>query len=148
MVAAARGESAAEWHLLLGQDALARGSVAAARQHLETAYKLSPQITQVQASLALALADGNQDDLARALALIQPVVDEFSEMPEFRNTRGLILARLGRNQEAVVDLKFAVGKLPEPKSSRLLLAKVYDALGKTQLADQQRRLAEAAGKVK
>lgn len=148
LVAVAKGESAAEWHLLLGQDALARGNAAVARQHLETAYKLSPQITQVQASLALALAGGNPDDLTRALALIQPVVDEFSEMPEFRNTRGLILARLGRNQEAVVDLKFAVGKLPEPKSSRLLLAKVYDALGKTQLADQQRRLAEAAGKVK
>ncbi len=148
LVADAKGESAAEWHLLLGQDALVRGNTVVARQHLETAYKLSPQITQVQASLALALADGNQDDLTRALALIQPVVDQFSEMPEFRNTRGLILARLGRNPEAAVDLKFAVGKLSEPKASRLLLAKVYEALGKPKLAEQQRRLAETAGRAK
>ena len=148
LVADAKGESAAEWYLLLGQDALAHGNAAAARQHLETAYKLSPRITRVPASLALVLADGNQDDLTRALTLIQPVVDQFSEMPEFRNTRGIILARLGRYREAVVDLKFAVEKLPNSKSSRLLLAKAYEALGKAPLAEQQRRLAEGASQTK
>ena len=67
----------------------------------------------------------------------------FPESPEFRNTRGLILSRLSRNQEAVVDLQFAAAKLANPKASRLLLAKIYDELGQLKLAEQQRRLVGA-----
>ena len=59
------------------------------------------------------------------------------------NTRGVILARLGRHQEAVADLQFTAAKLANTKEPRLLLAKVYEALGKTKPAEQQRRLAEA-----
>ena len=145
LVNGAVGVSAAEWHLLLGRDALARHNLSAARDHLQTAYELAPQLTQTQSELALALADGNREDLDRALKLIQPVVDQFHESPEFRNIRGRILARLGRNAEAVVDLQFAAAKLPNPAETRLTLANVYDAMGKSQLAEQQRRLAESGG---
>ena len=138
---AATGVSAAEWHLLLGRDALARGNTTAAKQHLQTAYDLAPKLTQIQGSLALALAGGNQSELERGLSLINAVLVWFPENPEYRNTRGLILARLGRNQEAVADLQFAAAKLANPKETRLLLAKVYEALGKSKLAEQQRRLA-------
>ena len=143
LVKAATGVSAAQWHLLLGRDALARGNPAAAKQHLQTAYELAPTITQIQSDLALALANGNKQDLERGLVLIDSVLDWFPENPEFRNTRGVILARFGRNQEAVADLQFAATKLASPKETRLLLAKVYEALGKTKLDEQQRRLAES-----
>jgi tetratricopeptide (TPR) repeat protein len=145
-VAGAAGVSAAEWQLFLGQDARMRGDLATARRHLETAHELAPQLTQIKNELALVLSAGNREDLEQGLELIQPVVDQFQNSPEFRDTRGRILARLGRNKEAAVDLEFAAEKLANPAETRLALAKVYDALGKTQLAEQQRRLADTAGK--
>jgi len=146
LVAGTAGDSAAEWHFLLGKDARMRGDLATARRYLQTAYELAPQLTQIKNELAMVLSTGNREDLDQALELIEPVVDTFPDSPEFRNTRGRILARLGRNEAAAVDLKFAAAELANPAETRLVLAKVYDALGKTQLAEQQRRLAESAGK--
>jgi regulator of sirC expression with transglutaminase-like and TPR domain len=94
--------------------------------------------------LATVLAAGSQEDQGHALALIQLVVDAFPDNAEFRNTRGRIFARLGKNQDAVDDLNFAADRLSdasETKETRLILAKAYDALDKPQLAEQQRRLA-------
>ena len=146
LVNAAAGETAAEWHLLLGRDALARGQPTEARQHLQMAHELAPQMTEIQSALAEALlATGNQEDLERGLGLIDSVVDRFPDSPEFRNTRGLMLARLGRNQAAAADLQYAADKLAEPRETRLALAKVYDALGKKKSAEEQRRLAGHAG---
>jgi Flp pilus assembly protein TadD len=146
LVATAIGNAAADWHLFLGQDARARGDLSAARQELQTAYGLAPERTDIKSALARVLVAGNQDDWQQALQLIQPILDQFPENPEYRNTRGLLLARLGQNQAAAADLAYAVTKLPSPSDSRLELAKVYDALGKSQLADQQRRLATPARK--
>jgi tetratricopeptide (TPR) repeat protein len=145
-VADTAGVSAAEWHLFLGRDARMKGDLATARRHLQTANELAPQLTQIKHELALVLSAGNREDLEQGLELIQLVVDQFPDSPEFRNTRGRILARLGQNKAAAVDLEFAAAKLANPAETRLMLAKAYDALGKTQLAEQQRRLAETAGK--
>ena len=148
MVAGAVGDSAAQWHLFLGRDARQRGDLTAARKHLQAAYALTPGNTEIQIELAIVLSAGNPDDLARALELIQPALDQFPDNAGFRNTRGRILARLGRNAEAAPDLEFAAPRLTNPADSaqaRLLLAKVYDALGKTKAADEQRRLAGAPG---
>jgi tetratricopeptide (TPR) repeat protein len=147
LVARASGDSVAEWHLLLGRDARVRGDLPMARRELQAAYKLAPQSTEIQIDLATVLATGNQEDLGHALELIQIVVDAFPDNAQFRNTRGRILARLGRNADAVDDLTFAVDRLSDAsdsKETRLILAKVYDALGKSQLAEQQRRLAAMA----
>jgi len=146
LVASAVGEDAAAWHLLLGQDARTRGDLSAARQQLQTAYGLAPERTDIKTSLAGVLVAGNRDDWEEGLRLIQPALDEFSDNTEYRNTRGLLLARLGQNKAAAADLEYAVTKLPNPAESRIELAKVYDALGKSQLADQQRRLAASARK--
>ena len=144
LVATAVGDAAAEWHLFLGLDTRARGDVAASRQQLQTAFGLAPERTDIKSALADVLVAGSQDDWQEALQLIQPALDQFPENPEYRNTRGLLLARLGQNKAAAADLEYAVAKLPNPSASRLELAKVYDALGKPQLADQQRRLAAGA----
>ena len=140
MVGQANGETAAQWHLFLGQDARQRGDLAAARQELLAAYQLAPQAPQIQINLASLLADGPPADLAQGLALIQPLLDQFPDSPEFRDIRGRIFARLGRNQEAAADLELAVGHLENPAATRQVLARVYDALGKTKQAQQLRRL--------
>ena len=147
MIATAAGESIIQWNFLLGHDARLRGDQAAARQHLEKAAALAPARTEIQIELARIYALGDQADLERGLALMQPAVDKFPDNPDFRSIRGLILARLGRNQQAVEDLAFAAPRMQDPVETLQALAKVYDALGKPQLAEQQRRLARA-GKLK
>ena len=146
VVANAAGESAAEWHLLLGREARQKGDLASARQHLETAWGLAPQQTQIQLELAMVLAAGDHQDLERGMQLIDSVADKFpdsADNADFRNTRGRILAGLGRNAEAAEDLNFAVSRLDNPVEAvqtRRVYVKVLDALGKHQLAEQQRRL--------
>ena len=146
MVMNATGESAAQWHLFQGRDARKNGDLAAARRHLQTAYELSPKNSEIQIELATTLAQGSQADLLQALQLIQPFVDQFPDDPNFLFTHGKILARLGRNQEAEADLKFAIPRLVDPREAHQLLAGVYDALGQPKLAAEQRRLAGPVGK--
>lgn len=144
LVANAGGESAAEWHLILGREAREKGDLTTARRHLEIALGLDPHQTQIQIEMAVELASGNPADLERGLQLINSVLEKFPDSPDFRNTRGRILARLGRNQDAVEDLKFAAERFPEATDSadaRRTLAQVYDALGKPKQAEQQRFLA-------
>jgi uncharacterized protein HemY len=148
LVASATGESAAWWQFLLWTDARVRGDRTAARRYLQTAYKLAPQIPAIQNDLAMDLAAGNEADAERGLKISQALVSQYPENPGFRDTRGRILARLGRNEPAAADLEFAAAKLASPADARLELAKVYQALGKTQLAEQQRRLIEIANQTK
>lgn len=144
LISPAKGEVAAGWYFLLGADARTRGDGVAARQYLQTAHNLVPQHPLVRNDLAMSLSTGSREDVAHALKLIQPVVEQFPTNPNFRDTRGRVLARMGRNAEAVADLELAVGKLPQSVETRLVLSKAYAALGKTQLAAEQRRLAVPA----
>lgn len=141
-VTASVGEAAAQWHLFLGRDARSSGDLAAARREFSAAYTLSPKSTQIQIELAVILADGNQPDLQQAFQLIQPVVEQFPNDPNFVFTRGKILARLGRFPEALPDLEFAAPRLPDNREARLQLASVYEALGRPKDAEAQRRLAK------
>jgi regulator of sirC expression with transglutaminase-like and TPR domain len=60
----------------------------------------------------------------------------------FRETRGQIFARLGRWQEAVDDLEYALNGMPDVPAIHRSLGKAYDALGETQLAAVHRQHAE------
>ena len=52
----------------------------------------------------------------------------------FRQTRGQILLRLERYQEAVNDLEYALNGMPDVPTIHQSLSKAYDALGNRQLA--------------
>jgi len=142
LVEEATGSSAAQWHLALGRDARSKGDFAAARLELQSAYEVAPHLTQVRTELASILLSGNQEDLNQALAMIQPVVEQFPQNPEFRNIRGQILAAMGRNQTAVADLEFAASKLSSSRQIHLLLAKIYENLNQPKQAEKHRQLAK------
>ncbi len=144
VVANSVGEAAAQWHEFLGLDARSRGEMDIARREFEAAYNYSPQSTQIQIELAGQLALGNEQDLEEGLKLMQPVVDQFPDDPNFLFTHGKIMAGLKRYADAEVDLAYAVPRLSDPHDARLLLAKVYDVEGKPKLAEEQRRLAKEA----
>jgi predicted Zn-dependent protease len=142
LMAKAGDESAAWWHLLLATDARRAGNNADVRRQLEAAYQLAPENANIANDMAMDLAFNQPEDLTRALTAIQGVIEKFPEDPNFRDTRGLILAKLGHNEAAADDLEFAAAKLPNSKEARMALVNVYNAMGKTQMAEAERRLVE------
>ena len=59
------------------------------------------------------LARGEPPDLNRALALMNSVLKRWSDEPMFRDTRGAVLAKMGRWKEALTDLQAALPGYPK-----------------------------------
>jgi Tfp pilus assembly protein PilF len=68
-------------------------------------------------------------------------VDKYPNEPDVRNTRGTILVKLGRWEEGVKDLEFALPQLRVKGQTHASLALAYRNLGMSQLAAEHERLA-------
>ncbi len=132
-------------HLLLGMDSWQAGDRTAAIQHLEQALHASPQAPVIVNNLAWMLSHKDPPEHARALELIESVLRQWPEQPRYRNTRGHILARLGRWKEAIPDLEMSLTALPDAKETHQVLADAYQHLGMADLAARHRGLAQAPG---
>jgi Flp pilus assembly protein TadD len=139
----AEGKSAAVIHFALGLDAWQRGRVDLAREHFALSYESAPHMPEVANNMAMILAVADKPDLPRALAIIQSVLDKYPNGANYRETRGQILVKLGRWQEAVLDLEYALPKLSAKRSTHSALADAYAGLGSGELAAQHQRLAQA-----
>ena len=98
-------------------------------------------MTALMNNLAWCLAHANPPQNERALRLAQAAVAANVDNPEFLDTRGEILLRLGRWREAVADLERA---LPQARAKRRIhrsLATAYRELGQMELAESHRQLA-------
>ncbi len=165
--ALARGQSSAVVHLALGMDAWQRAESQAgpagvaglvlgltgqgvwkraergrALFHLEQACKLSPRSALLVNNLAWMLARAPEPDLKRALELMDSVVQRYPEQPNLRDTRGQILAKMGRWREALVDLEIALRTMAGNRNLHRTLAEVYQQLDQPTLAAEHRWLAE------
>jgi tetratricopeptide (TPR) repeat protein len=138
----AEGQQPATAHLLLGAAAAAAGQWDEARVHLEQAYRLDSRLPALLNHLAWSLTQGEQPDLERACRLIEEAVRLAPGEPELRGTRGRILARLQRWQEALTDLEAALAGSSEPQELHATLAEVYTALGDPDMAERHRTRAE------
>jgi tetratricopeptide (TPR) repeat protein len=138
----AQGELPALLHFLLGNDAWQRGQMAEARTQMDLAFTAAPQMPYVANNMATLLTLSTPPELDRALAIIQSVVTNSPANPEFRDTRGQILLKLKRYQEAITDLEFALPSLKPAASTHKALAEAYHALGLSQLAQEHLRLAK------
>jgi uncharacterized protein HemY len=141
--ALAEGKATAVIHLALGIDAWQHGQPEMARKHLALSFESAPQMPEVANNMAMILAVGDQPDPPRALAIIQTVLEKFPEQPNFRDTRGQILVKLGRWHEGVLDLEYALPKLVSTRATHEALAEAYRGLGAQALAEQHVRLAKA-----
>jgi predicted Zn-dependent protease len=137
-----QGDPPALLHFLLGNDAWQRGQLAEARTQMDLAFKAAPQMPYVANNMAMLLTLGTPPELDRALAIIQSVVTNSPDNPEFRDTRGKILLKLRRCQEAITDLEYALPSLKSATSTHKALAEAYQTLGLSQLAEEHLRLAE------
>src|SRR5205823_4094587 len=104
----AKGQGSVSLNLVLGIDAFERGKLDQAKQYLEQAYKLDPAGPVLANNLAWVLAHTNPPDLDRALAIINTVIERQPKDARFRETRGQVLAKIGRWHEAITDLQAAL----------------------------------------
>lgn len=142
----ADGQSTALLHYVLGQQAWQGGELEVARKHFALAFEAGPLLPQVANNMAASLALGEKADLPRALQIIQPLVEKFPQDPSFRDTRGRILLRLERWEEAVKDLEFALPLLLTKAEIHAALAKAYRGLNMPEMAAQHEALAKPPAK--
>jgi tetratricopeptide (TPR) repeat protein len=139
----AEGKGTAIIHFALGLDAWQRGQPDQARNHFALAFDTAPQMPEVGNNMAMILALGDKPDLPRALGIIQSVLEKYPKSANFRETRGEILVKMGRWQEAVVDLEYALPILGSRRNTHSALAEAYRGLGSQELAAQHERLAKS-----
>ncbi len=137
------GPPSATVDLLLGMDAWQRGQPAEARVLLEQAFRLDPGASLVANNLAWMLAQATPPDLTRALALSDAAIKQLPDNPHFRDTRGQILLKLERWEDALTELKLAQRGMPKDPNVHTGLATAYDKLGLSELAGLHRKQAES-----
>jgi tetratricopeptide (TPR) repeat protein len=140
--ALANGQAPGTAHMILGTTAAAAGNLDEARLHLEQAHALNPDLPDLLNNLAWVLARLDPPQLQRALGMIDRALERSPEHPELRETRGQILARMGRSQDALVDLEFALRALRGRPRLHTTLAEIYQQLGDQDMARLHRERAQ------
>ena len=117
-----RAPEAAATHSNLGRALLAMGRPDEAAAELREALRLDPTLTTTQYLLGTALAEqGRLDEavVAFQIALRDPVL---AGTPEVHNDFGVVLGRLGRRAEAVIQFREALRLNPNFEAARANLA--------------------------
>ena len=141
--ALASGTAPATVHLLLSMEAQHRHDRDAEERHLRLALALNPRLAAAANNLAWLLAHDERPDLHSALALVQQAAEVVPDHPEIRATRGVIYRKLGRTEDAIVDLESALAKLGDRADIHDELAGLYETLGDGELAERHRDRADA-----
>ena len=138
----ARGEFAASVHFCLGLDAWQNKDLNRSRQHFELVFKLYPKMSVVANNLAWLLTFSEPHDYDRALLIMDELLKRHPDSPNFRETRGEVLVRLGRWRDAVTDLEYALPWHKQNPGTHAALAQAYGKLGMKDLAAEHQRLAQ------
>jgi predicted Zn-dependent protease len=138
---AAGGPTAVGLQLALGIEARKHGNVIEARRLIGAAYRADPKWPVVANTLAGLLIQDPDPDPDRALTIIDAALRDRANDAGFRSTRGQVLVRLGRWQEAVRDLEFALPRVPPNRETHQALARAYRGMNLTSLADTHERKA-------
>ena len=137
----AAGQASALVHLLLGTDAGQRGDAKEAVWHLQQAHELEPGMAVAANNLAWHLAHSDPPQLEQALTLIDHLATQWPDVAHFRDTRGQILAKLGKWEEAITDLQAALPAMRDNPDIHRTLSEAYQQLGLEELAREHSRLA-------
>ncbi len=136
----AQGSSIAIAHFALGTAKWMDGGHDDALWHTERALELQPSMADVANNLAWLLAQGDSPDLPRALALIETALAKRPADYRYRDTRGTILMKLRRWNDALADFETILPLVPPRDRSGVHrnLAEIYDALQKPEIAGLHR----------
>jgi tetratricopeptide (TPR) repeat protein len=138
----AEGKEPALAHLALGNLCWIESDTESAIFHFERAIEINGKLASVMNNLAWLLATSEQaPDLDRALGLIDTALASRPEDPDFLDTRGTVLMKLGRKREALKDLEKAIFlRIASPGPVHRKLATLYEELGMVEMAEQHRLL--------
>jgi tetratricopeptide (TPR) repeat protein len=110
---------------MIGMAAWQRGDQDAAQNYMMRAYSMAPNLPDVANNMAMMLALGDQPDPSRALSIVQTLLDKYPEQPHYRDSRGQIYVLLGRYEDGVRDLEFALPRLANPQGTERTLGRAY-----------------------
>ncbi len=119
------GQEAAIAHLALGSKAWTDNKPREATRHLTSAYDLDPSMSVLANNLAWVLAHGEEPKLESALAVIDTVLEKHPHIAAYRDTRGQILVKMQRWDDALKDLQFALREMPESPAVHNALSLTY-----------------------
>lgn len=140
---AVQGTAPATAHLAIGGVMLKRNQLREAAAHFEIGLRHNPDSVALLNNLAWCLCKNDQGDKQKALQLIDKAMRRATrsekQQASVRETRGQILAKLGRTEEAAVELERALPLLSRSAGAHETLAQLYASLGQDQLAEQHRR---------
>ena len=123
------GQSTPLVHLCLGTDAILREDFDAGIKHLRLAYQSDPNLVVAANNLAWALMQTQPPKLTEALQLVDSVVERQPELAAVRETRGQVLLRLGKVEQAIAELEYALRELPTSVVTRESLITAYRLAG-------------------
>ena len=141
----ADGKAAPILHFLLGQRAYREEKFDDARSHWEQAYKLDPKFGWVANNLAWMMAqpkDVDQKTLEAALEIINSTIKQMGNIAPLYGTRGEILVKLGKYNEAIPDLKIGIQATRDSLSLHEAILLAYEKTGNTTWADVHRKKVE------
>lgn len=134
----ASGDQPAAVHMALGLKAWRSGDLETAGFHFERAYDLDSSLSGVANNLAWVLTHQDKPDLERALATINPIIERFPDVTNFRDTRGEIYLRLGDWSSAIADFERALPAMRDSPRIHESLATAYEQLGHVEIASRHR----------
>ena len=136
-----RGISPSSVHFVTGTVELLNGDIEKANMHLEQAAKDNANLPGLLNNMAVAMYQMDNPQLDRALTLVNAALERLPNHPYIRETRGQILLRMKKYQDAIRDLEFAVGVQELAKNVHLSLVDAYTSIGQADLAEEHRQLA-------
>ena len=135
------GQNSLQIHVQLGTNYLDRENYPMAVRHLSQAARLAPQDPMVANNLAFAICSTespSESDLTRALALAGKALDRLPSHPSILRTRGAVLLKLERHEDALHDFEQSLQQEPASELTHRYLASAYTALGNEELAEAHR----------
>ena len=137
----AEGRATSVVHMLLGTRAAQRNELRSARFHLEQALPIHGSRPELLNNLAWVYAQQENGDYQKALELIDRALKIYPGAPELFETRGNVLMKLERWDEAIVDLEKALSRLPGRARLHKLLSEAYRQIGDQRTAEVHERMA-------
>lgn len=133
-------------HFIRGTAAAMQGRPEEARIHLELAAKAYPDSDVILNNLAHVISETEGGDLEAALALANTAIDRAETLSTYHHdTRGRILYKLGRWQEAISDLQIAIKERDLARQAHEVISDCYHQLG---LGDLAKLHAQAAQQIR
>ena len=122
-----------------------RGDADAVENELSLALQLQPELTaHVMAAVPYASVSAVKPEPEAAMLIAQSLLRHCPDEPLVHRGQGLVLAKLGRCEEAIPHLETSVASIPSDMELEKVLAECYDKAGRPALAAKVRQSLAAA----